>query len=152
MMELFTRTEYIIAQGTALTPLHIDDAVSSLSAILLNDSYYRLLLDGRDVIDGLSVLKHSCLIPFKAEAWLDLNERSRRGEHVDSKDLKKHRNDIIRIAAELVLERCELHNEIKHDMAKFIEEMNITDLEIKNLKLGGIKAEDIKQLLIDTYM
>lgn len=152
MIELFARTDYILKDGGELTPIHIDDSVSSLSAILLNDAYYQILLQGRDVIDGISVLKHSWLIPLKAKAWLDLNERSQRGEHVDSRDLKKHRNDIIRMAAELVLERCELPGEVRDDMADFIGVMNVSDQEIKNLKLRGVRAEDIRQLLVDTYM
>ena len=152
MIELFARTEYILEGGEELTPVHIDDNVSSLSAILLNEAYYQALLQGRDVIDGFSVLRHSWLIPFKAKAWLDLNERSRRGEHVDSRDLKKHRNDIIRMAAELVLERCELPVEVRDDMATFIDSMNVTDLEIKNLKLRGVKADDIRKLLTETYL
>ena len=98
------------------------------------------------------MLRHSWLIPFKAKAWLDLNDRSQRGEHVDSRDLKKHRNDIIRMAAELVLERCELPEEVRNDMASFIDAMNVTDQEIKNLKLREVKAEEIRQLLMDTYL
>ena len=47
MIELFARTQYILESPAALTPIHIDDSVSSLSAILLNDAYYRLLLEGR---------------------------------------------------------------------------------------------------------
>ena len=152
MIELFARTDYILESDGELTPIHIDDSVSSLSAILLNDTYYQALLQGRDVIDGFSVLQHSYLIPFKAKAWLDLKARSQRGEHVDSRDMKKHRNDIIRLAGELVLERCDLPDEVRDDMEKFISVMDITDQEIKNLKLRGVRAEDIKQLLADTYL
>ena len=152
MIELFARTDYILESDGELTPIHIDDSVSSLSAILLNDSYYQALLQGRDVIDGFSVLQHSYLIPFKAKAWLDLKARSQRGEHVDSRDMKKHRNDIIRLAGELVLERCDLPDEVRDDMEKFISVMDITDQEIKNLKLHGVRTEDIKQLLADTYL
>ncbi len=151
-IELFARTDYILEGSGELTPIHIDDSVSSLSAILLNDAYYQTLLQGRDIIDGFSVLKHSWLIPFKAKAWLDLNARNQRGEHVDSRDLKKHRNDIIRMAAELVLEKCELPSEVRDDMTDFIEAMNVSDQEIKNLKLRGVRAEDIRQLLVDTYL
>jgi hypothetical protein len=97
-------------------------------------------------------LRHSCLIPFKAKAWLDLNKRAQRGQHVDSRDLKKHRNDIIRMASELVLERWELPDEVRSDMETFIQTMNVTDQEIKNLKLNGVKAEDIRKLLEDTYL
>ena len=152
MLELFARTEYILKEDFGITPLHIDDSVSSLSAILLNEAYYKALLQGREVIDGISVLPHSMLIPFKAKAWLDLSERDRRGEHVDSRDLKKHRNDIIRMASELLLERCELPDEVRNDMRTFIDAMNVTDQEIKNLKLYGVKAEDIQRLLVDTYL
>ena len=152
MIELFARTEYILKEDFGITPLHIDDSVSSLSAILLNEAYYKALLQGREVIDGISVLPHSMLIPFKAKAWLDLSERDRRGEHVDSRDLKKHRNDIIRMASELLLERCELPDEVRNDMRTFIDAMNVTDQEIKNMKLYGVKAEDIQRLLVDTYL
>lgn len=152
MIELFARTEYILKEDFGITPLHIDDSVSSLSAILLNEAYYKALLQGREVIDGISVLPHSMLIPFKAKAWLDLSERDRRGEHVDSRNLKKHRNDIIRMASELLLERCELPDEVRNDMRTFIDAMNVTDQEIKNLKLYGVKAEDIQRLLVDTYL
>ena len=152
MIELFARTEYILKEDFGITPLHIDDSVSSLSAILLNEAYYKALLQGREVIDGISVLPHSMLIPFKAKAWLDLSERDRRGEHVDSRALKKHRNDIIRMASELLLERCELPDEVRNDMRTFIDAMNVTDQEIKNLKLYGVKAEDIQRLLVDTYL
>ena len=152
MIELFSRTGYILESGSELTPIHIDDSVSSLSAILLNDAYYRSLLQGRDVIDGFSVLRPTWLIPFKAKAWLDLSERKGRGEHVDSRDMKKHRNDILRMASELVLERCEIPDEIRNDMRRFTDVMNVTDLEIKNLKLRGVKAEEIRRLLVDTYL
>ena len=152
MIELFARTEYILKEDFGITPLHIDDSVSSLSAILLNEAYYKALLQGREVIDGISVLPHSMLIPFKAKAWLDLSERDRQGEHVDSRDLKKHRNDIIRMASELLLERCELPDEVRNDMRTFIDAMNVTDQEIKNLKLYGVKAGDIRRLLVDTYL
>lgn len=62
---------------------------------MLNDAYYELLLEGRSVIDGISVLKLTWLIVFKAKAWLDLQSRLERGEHIDSRDIKKHRNDIL---------------------------------------------------------
>lgn len=31
------------------------------------------------------------LIPFKAKAWLELSERKASGEHVDSKNIRKHK-------------------------------------------------------------
>jgi hypothetical protein len=151
MIELFSRSSWMIEQDAVLTPVHIDDSVSSLSAILLNDEYYELLLAGKDVIDGLSILKPTWLVPFKAKAWLDLNEKLEHGAHVDSRDIKKHRNDIIRITTELVLESCELSDAVKKDMSSFVEKLRITDAELKNLHITGIHETDIIQVLKSAY-
>ena len=37
------------------------------------------------------------LIPFKARAWMDLTDRKATGVHVDSKNIRKHKNDIFRL-------------------------------------------------------
>ena len=152
MIELFARTDIRENSPVRLTPIHIDDDVSSLSAILLDDSYYRFVRQGSEVVDGISVLKPAWLVPLKARAWMDLQERLQCGEHVDSRNLKKHRNDIIRILAELVLERCELAGEIRKDMELFIERSEITDQEISALKLHGVTAVDIYQLFTELYL
>ncbi len=100
MIEIFSRNPDFIElkDDAALTPLPMDEEVSSLSAILLNEAYYELLKNGQMIIDGIPVLNPSCLIPFKAKAWLDLKERKARGEHIDSKNIKKHKNDLFRLA------------------------------------------------------
>lgn len=79
-------------------PIHIDDEVSSLSAILLDDEYYRLLVENRTSAGGVAVLSVEGLIPFKAKAWLDLSARRADGQAVDEKSVKKHRNDVCRLA------------------------------------------------------
>lgn len=148
MIELFSRSTWILEGEAVLTPIHIDDEVSSLSAILLNDAYYQALLAGRDVVNGLSVLRPEWLIPFKAKAWLDL--RTKTG--VDSSDIKKHRNDIIRIASELVLESVQLPEEVIKDMEEFIDEFEVTAAELKSLGIKGVTAELVKKVLKDTYL
>ena len=85
-----------------LTPIHMDDEVSSLSAILLNEDYYRVLLDGKVVVRDLSVLRPEYLILFKSKAYLDLTSRKEQGENVDSRDIKKHKNDVLRITTDNV--------------------------------------------------
>ena len=145
MIELFSRTNYLLQVENGLTPIHIDDSVSSLSAILLNDAY---LMDGREIMRGISVLKPEWIIPFKAKAWLDLREK----KDVDSSDIKKHRNDIIRIVSDMVLQKCILPDEVRKDMEKFIEQFDVTESELKNLKIRGTKPEDIKQVLQTTYL
>ena len=151
MIELFSRAEWDLKPESVLAPIHIDDSVSSLSAILLNDSYYQLLLEGRTVIDGVSILKPAWLVLFKAKAWLDLNEKKAQGVHVDSKDIKKHRNDIVRMASEMVLEKCSLPDVVKTDMIRFIETFHVTDAELKNLKITGVREADILKILEQTF-
>lgn len=148
MIELFSRTDWLQDESAGLTPIHIDDEVSSLSAILLNDAYYQALLDGRDVIDGLSILRPEWLIPFKAKAWLDLRDKA----GVDSADIKKHRNDIIRLASELVLDPISLSDEVKTDMAAFIDSFEVTEAELKSLRIKNVTSKQIKQVLIENYI
>ena len=123
MIELFSRriNGISLPPDATLTPLPIDDEVSSLSAILLNDEYYDFLLSGATISGGISVLGVSHLIPFKAKAWLDLTERKMKGEQVQSRHIRKHRNDIIRLSALLSADlKMVLPDTVAGDMAKFL--------------------------------
>lgn len=93
MIELFSRPQNHVKlqPDSHLMPLHIDDEVSSLSAILLNDDYYHFLLDGKTITDGISILDAEHIIPLKMKAWLDLKDKKEQGLHVNSRDIRKHR-------------------------------------------------------------
>ena len=60
-------------------------------AILLNDDFYNFMLQGLKIINDICVLGAEYLIPFKMYAWLDLKNKKQNGEHVNEKDLKKHK-------------------------------------------------------------
>lgn len=77
MIELFARPGSNISMTYTghLVPLHIDDDISSSSAILLNEAYYSFLLDGRTKAEMVSVLDGVHLLPMKMKAWLDLNRQ-----------------------------------------------------------------------------
>lgn len=100
MLELFCRSPdgIRLPESSRLTPIPFDEGVSNLSAILLDESYYRFILDGRRELDGLSWIGEDRLIPLKAHAWLDLSERKARGETVDSKNIRKHAKDVMRLS------------------------------------------------------
>lgn len=55
MVELFARAPDGLqpAEGSQLTPIPLDEAVSSLSAILLDEVYYAFIMAGRREVDGL---------------------------------------------------------------------------------------------------
>lgn len=99
MIELFCRApEGIqIAPGAHLAPISFDEVVASLSAILLDDEYYKFVMDGRRKVDGLPWIGAEQLIPLKGHAWLDLTARRAAGEEVDARNIRKHGNDVIRL-------------------------------------------------------
>lgn len=154
MIELFSRNpEFIVLSDDAiLTPLPIDDEVSSLSAILLNEAYYELLKEGHTVIDGIPVLKPTCLIPFKAKAWLDLNERKAVGEHVDSKNIRKHKNDVFRLAQLLTADtRQSITPDIAEDMKSFLTAMGSEDVDLKSISVRGTDKKTIMSMMYRCY-
>ena len=154
MIEIFSRNpEGIMLDNNAtLTPLPIDEEISSLSAILLNESYYRLLKNGQMIIDGIPVLSAVCLIPFKAKAWLDLRERKANGEHVDSKNIRKHKNDVFRLA-QLITEntRQSLGREIASDMKHFLLEIEKEEVDLKSIGVKGTDQTKIINILYRCY-
>ena len=67
MIELFARAPIglKIAFGHKLTPLRTEDLVSSLSAILLDDDYYKFILENRVITEGLPVIAAVGFPPLK---------------------------------------------------------------------------------------
>ena len=148
MIELFCRTDFELKEVEGITPIHIDDEISSLSAILLDDDYYKTLLDGKVVKNGLSVLRPEYIILFKAKAYLDLKMRKESGGTVDSEDIKKHKKDILRIAAELMLERvADLPETVDSDVQTFIDSLEQEPFDQNSLKIYGLKNDDVVSLL-----
>jgi hypothetical protein len=53
MIELLSRNVLDLPEGTHLTPIPADDDISSLSAILLDDVYYKFVMETRTEIDAM---------------------------------------------------------------------------------------------------
>lgn len=156
MLELFSRAPDGMEppEGIRLVPIAVDDDVYSLSAILLDTDYYGFLHANKDRLEGLSIVNAGGLIPLKAKAWLDLTERKSKGERVDSKDITKHRNDILRLYQLLTPEtKIVLPESIKADMKQFLDDLagtsglNLTDYGLSK----AIKLENIVTTLRDIY-
>lgn len=149
MIELFARPQnhVILHPDTHLTPLHIDDEVSSLSAILLNDDYYHFLLDGRTIVNGISLLDAEHIIPLKMKAWLDLKEKKAQGFHVNSRDIRKHRLDVFRLFP-LVRENIQIpvSASVGRDIQDFIIQMREIDIRMEDI---GISRS--KNSILDIY-
>jgi hypothetical protein len=155
MIELFSRRPYSfdLKFQTGLTPVHIDDSILSLSAILLDDNYYDFLLNSRIIIDGYSVIEIEAVILFKIKAWLDMKERQARGEHVDSRNIKKHKNDIFRLLANVLpSSKIEIDEDIKEDLSLFIKRIDKDRPDLENLGIKGTSFNDIMELLVNIYL
>lgn len=135
MIELFSRVPDLpLLPHAHLTPVHIADDISSLSAILLNDDYYAFLLSGRRIIDGLSVLDEKYLIPFKVKAWCELSARRKAGEEGNSRHIRKHYRDVHKLLTLLPANaKVPLPDQLKADMQEFID----------GIAAGEIMSEDI---------
>ena len=103
-------------------------------------------------MDDVTVLGPEYLIPFKAKAWLDLSERKSKGEQVDSRDVRKHRNDVFRLT-DLVNpeQRISVPETVLNDMKRFIEAMRTEQIDLKQLDIVGRKQEDILKELQHMY-
>lgn len=153
MIELFSRTGATLKdRESQLTPIHIDDEVSSLSAILLDENYYRFLNDNKTLVEGVSVLSPEGLIPFKAKAWLDLTQRKAEGQSVDEKNIKKHKNDVCRLSTLLTgNERLNMSSSIFEDMARFLDEYTANPVDPKALRIKGVKSQQVIDVLHEVY-
>jgi hypothetical protein len=139
MIELFSRRPgYHLEVEEGIIPIHIDDDTSSLSAILLNDDFYEFMMSGRKVVDGLGILGAEHLIPFKMYAWINLLVKKRKGEHVNEKDLKKHKYDVFRLL-QIVTEgiRVETTGLVTESIRRYIEEISVVDeSEVRLIQMG----------------
>ncbi len=156
MIELFTRLPdaVILPENAILSPLPMEDDISSLSAILLDEDYYEFLKKGRIQLSGVTVLDVPYLIPFKAKAWLDLSQRKAAGGHVDSRSIRKHKNDVFRLTELLdrnIKPLSFLPDAIKADMSKFAESMRAEDVNLKQIGILGKSKEDILEELEIIY-
>lgn len=93
-------------------------------------------------MDGLSVLSSEGLLVLKAKVLMDLDERKTRGEHVDFKDVSKHRNDVFRLVDVMHDDQAmELPEVIRAEMRMFAERIAGASIDVKNLRLASKSAE-----------
>ena len=155
MVELFARAPDGLqpAEGSQLTPIPLDEAVASLSAILLDEAYYEFIMAGRREVGGLPWVGEDRLIPLKAIAWLDLNARKEQGAKVDAKDVRKHQNDVLRLSQLLApATRIPLAAKIGDDMARFLSAMaSDNSIDPKALQLGNVTVAELVARIAQAY-
>lgn len=98
MIELLSRHADIFVEpkGVLVEPLPIDGDVSSLSAIIMDDDYYQFTIEHSLLTDGIRHADSAALIALKARAYLNLIQEKINGGHVNTRDIKKHRSDVLK--------------------------------------------------------
>lgn len=147
MVELFAREPDLLKpiQGGHLTPIPFGEAVSSLSAILLDDAYYNFIIEGRREIDGVPMIGEDRLIPLKALAWLELSARRDAGEEIDSRKIRKHLNDVLRLSGLLTADSAiAVSGKVADDMQRFLATAITVEVDLKAL---GYKRASLPEVL-----
>ena len=101
MIELLSRHPNMLGnpKGIIIEPLPIDENVSSLSAIIMDDDYYHFTIDHSKLTKGIRHATPVALVALKARAYLNLTQDKNAGKHVNTKDIKKHRSDVLKNVA-----------------------------------------------------
>jgi len=155
MLELFSRKPDALdlAEGSHLTPLAMEESVAGLSAILLDDDCYSFILDGKVESSGLSLLRPDHLIPLKIHAWLNLCERQHKGEQIISHEIKKHRNDALRLLSLVDRNtRIAIPPRIGDTINTFIARLVEEKIDIKALGFHDTPLQEILNVLATIYV
>ena len=151
-IELFSRLpDYHLNTQSGIIPVHINDDISSLSAILLNDDFYSFMVNGRQVINNVCVLDAAHLIPFKMYAWLDLREKKLKGEHVNDRDYKKHKYDVFRLLEIVPSDtRIQLTGSVAESLRNFMTFIQDEPLPLSQIGLT-IEPEQAFEIIRNTF-
>jgi hypothetical protein len=152
MLELFARRPDVLqtAEESHLTPLPMEEEVSSLSAILIDAEYCEFIRGGRRETNGLPWIDAEHLIPLKVRAWLDLSQRKEAGEKVDSKAVKKHKNDAFRLYQIIAPLETPPPVQVRRDISAFIAGVKAEGVDLKALRVSG-SLPDILNGLAKAY-
>jgi hypothetical protein len=156
-IELFSRNPDLmdLDEGTHLTPIPVDDDLSSLSAILLDDDFYHYMLEHSVMDNGLHLANIEALICLKARAYREISERIAQGSNEDSKQLRKHKGDVFRLAVMLTEnDMFELPESIKVQMQSFVDTIadDLPDKTIfKTMGLGTIDPQNVFNQILKSF-
>jgi len=150
-IELFSRRADF-ELDSRIIPVHIDDDVSSLSAIALDEDFYAFMKEGRRVVDDISILGTEYIIPFKMYAWLNNTDLKKRGEKVNSDDIKKHKNDVFRLLPLINPDvKIQTGGNVRGTVLSFIEKMG-SEAVADGFLTNGRTKEDALDIFRKVYL
>jgi len=156
-IEIFSRIPDILdlADTSRYTPIPVDDDLSSLSAILMNDDYYFYSIANSTNDNGIHIAGIEALICLKAKAYLDLKEDKEKGKPIDNKKILKHKYDVFRLALLLSADNVfEISVSIKTDLKTFMNTISddLPDIAIfKEMGAGNINVQALFEQLKNNF-
>lgn len=151
MIELFCRKPDLIREieGMHLTDIPTGEEASSLSAILLDEEYYKFALSNTQLIDGLHLANEYALICLKVRAFINNSNRKAEGQEVKLEDITKHKNDVIRLTATLTPNIIvSIPDVIRQELKEYINKIRKENPDIKQiLKEQGTSTITLEELI-----
>ena len=96
-------------------------------------------------VEGVSVV-------VKARAWLDLKEREAAGDRIDSKDIRKHRNDVVRLYQ--IIDPAPLRETppvVAADIRRFPTMVRGETIDLKSLGIARTSLDEVLTQLGNIY-
>lgn len=149
-IELLSHHNEVFTKAAHTEPLPIEGDVSSLSAIILDEPYYELTVRNTFISKGLRYASPVALAALKARAYLNLLAEREAGHHVNSKDILKHRNDVLKLTATMTPgETTEVRQEVIDTIKEFAGNLLIS-LPNQSLSDALRANEDTLRLYLET--
>lgn len=156
-IELFARNPDLLDldEDVHMTPIPVDDDLSSLSAILLDETYYKYIIANSSIVDDVQRANTDALISLKAKAYLDIAKRIAADGKEDSRHLGKHKGDVFRLGVMLAeTDLFEIPDIIKTNMQEFVDTIKdeLPDKQIfKTMGLRNISSENVLNQIIKSF-
>ena len=147
-IELLSRHSDLLGEpsGFHIEPIPTDELNQSLSAIIMDDDYYNFTVHHSEEIEGLMIADNLALIALKVNAYLNLISEREEGREVNSKDIRKHRSDVLKlVAAGIYPETVTVVHKIYNDIQNFV-----TDMEQHIQSLAD--ALDVDEYDVNAYL
>lgn len=151
MIELLSRHPNVLGEpkGLVIEPLPTGEDVSSLSAIIMDDDFYNFTIEHSRLTNGIRHADSVALIALKAKAYLNLMADKLAGKHVNTRDIKKHRSDVLKNVVILEEDRIEAPHSIASCVNDFVQSIrnDWNDLAEPLAKSLGEDSDFVKELL-----
>lgn len=159
MIELLSRHQDILGVplGLVIEPMPVGEDVSSLSAIIMDDDFYHFTIEHSKLTDGVRHADPVALIALKARAYLNLLNEKAVGRHVNTKDIKKHRSDVLKNVVILPDEEIQAPEAIVNCIHEFVGSIRkdwteLADPLAKSIDQNEAFVEALLELLNERFI